>query len=100
MYAHRARLWNKVLGYKPVVPKGDMKWDYVHTHNNKVFAVLSILNYLLATIALGSKWKRRLITLFEEYPHTDKSRMSFPKGWQTSLLWAPDKAEATASMKE
>lgn len=99
MCAHHARLWNKVLGYKPIVPKGDTKWDYVRTHNNKVFAVLSILNYLLATIAPDSKWKCRLITLLEEYPHIDKSRMGFPEGWQISPLWAPSEAGATVATK-
>lgn len=97
MCAHHARLWNKVLGYKPIVPKGDGKWDYVRSRNDKIFVVLSILNYLLATIAPDTKWKCRLIALFDEYPQIDTSRMGFPDAWQASPLWISGKVEAIAS---
>lgn len=99
MCAHHARLWNRVLGYKPIVPKGDTKWNYVRSHNDKMFAVLSILNYLLTTIAPNTKWKCRLSALFEEYPQIDKSRMGFPEGWRISPLWAPSEAGATVPTK-
>lgn len=79
MCAHHARLWNKILGYKPIVPKGDAKWDYIRDHNSKTFAILSILNYLLAYVAPDTKWKNRLAALLDEYPQIDTNRMGFPE---------------------
>lgn len=86
MCAHHARLWNRTLGFKPVVPRGDADWDFVRSHNDKIFAILSILNYLLARIAPDTKWQSRLCALLDEYPQIDVSRMGFPKDWKTSLL--------------
>lgn len=87
MCAHHARLWNKTLGYKPIVPKGDEAWDYVRVNNDKVFAILSILNYLLVRIAPDTKWKIRLAALLDEYPQIDTSRMGFPVDWQSDSPW-------------
>ena len=85
--AHHARLWNKTLGYKPIAPKGETNWDCVRTRNDKVFAILCILNYLLGQIAPDTKWINRLIALLDEYPQIDTSQMGFPEDWQSNPLW-------------
>lgn len=100
MCAHHARLWNKVLGYKPVVPKGAETWDYVRAHNYKVFAMLSILNYLLVRIAPETKWKRRLVVLLGEYPQIDVGRMGFPENWESDPLWNENADGACGDTKE
>lgn len=85
--AHHARLWNKVIGFKPSVPKNDPAWAYVKEHNDRMYAVLTILNYLLSRIAPQTRWKARLNGLFESYPQIDKARMGFPEGWEDADLW-------------
>lgn len=97
MCAHHARLWNKTLGYKPIVPKSDEAWNYVRVHNNKTFAILSILNYLLVRIAPDTKWKSRLVALLDEYPRIDTSRMGFPADWQSDPLWSNNSDQASGS---
>lgn len=59
-----------------------------------MYAVLTILNYLVARIAPQSQWKSRLCALFDDYPQIDKRRMGFPDGWESTGLW---KGEAKAS---
>lgn len=100
MCAHHARLWNKTLGYKPIVPKSDEAWNYVRVHNNKTFAILSILNYLLVRIAPDTKWKSRLVALLDEYPRIDTSRMGFPADWQSDPLWSNNSDQAPGSNGE
>lgn len=100
MCAHHARLWNKTLGYKPIVPKNDDAWSYVRFHNNKTFAILSILNYLLIRIAPDTRWKNRLVALLDEYPQIDTNRMGFPTDWQSDPLWSIDADEALGNDKK
>lgn len=93
--AHHSRLWNKVLGYRPAVPKSDEKWNNVRVHNDKIYSILSILNYLLVYIAPDTKWRSRLVALFDEYPGIDKHHMGFPEGWQSEEIWSLRKEGAT-----
>ena len=85
--AHHARLWNRTLGFKPKVPAKDERWDCVRKHNDKLYAVLTILHFLLGTIAPQSRWNARLFDLIEEYPVVNLARMGFPDGWKDSDLW-------------
>jgi abortive infection bacteriophage resistance protein len=88
--AHHGRLWNRVLGNKPKLPLENKYpgWHIpVKIPNDKVFVVLSILNYLLGIIAPQSRWKSRLLSLLDEYPKVCRSDMGFLDNWQESLLW-------------
>ncbi len=71
MCAHHARLWNRTLGYKPIVPKGDAAWNYVRTHNNKTFAGVGRVNW---TIIQESSSAFPLVFIGEAYiPDTNAS---------------------------
>lgn len=90
--AHHGRLWNRELGVKPFIPrkKDFPKWhEPVAIGQNRVFGILTIMNYLLSIIAPKSKWKSRLFLLLAEYPEISKQRMGFPDNWQDSPLWKP-----------
>ena len=88
--AHHGRLWNRELGYKPYIPK---KQKYPEWHipviipQNRIFGILTILRYLLSTIAPQSKWEMRLLTLLDDYPEIFRRSMGFPDNWKESPLW-------------
>jgi len=88
--AHHGRLWDQVLGYKPLIP---LKGDYPDWHqpvevaNNRIFGVLTICKYCLDRIAPQSRWPKRLQELLAEYPDIPQINMGFPDDWQSCTIW-------------
>ena len=90
MCAHHARLWNRELGYKPLIPRGRKhpQWqEPVLIPNNRIFGILTILKYMLSYIAPQSKWDIRLIDLLDRYPEIPLTPMGFPANWKNCPIW-------------
>ena len=88
--AHHSRLWNKVLGFKPRIPRINKypEWhEPIAIPQDRVFGILTILRYLLTIIAPQSRWESRLIALLDEYPEISRRSMGFPDNWKDSPLW-------------
>jgi abortive infection bacteriophage resistance protein len=80
--AHHSRLWDKLLVTKPEIPrfKHDKSWSIaVQIRNAEVFCISTILSYILEIIAPQSKWKSRLLGLFNEYNDMPLYKLGFPK---------------------
>lgn len=88
--AHHGRLWNRELGFKPYIPQ---RQKYPHWHdpltvpNNRIFAILTILKYLLDKVAPTSQWNRRFRDLLRRYPEIPLAAMGFPLHWETHVIW-------------
>jgi len=90
MCAHHSRLLNRTLAIKPLIPypKHDPSWHVGGTiDNSRVFAVLTLLAYLLDRVAPGSGWKGRVKQLFDEHPGVPDSIVGCPAGWRDHPLW-------------
>jgi abortive infection bacteriophage resistance protein len=88
--AHHSRLWNRELGYKPLLPNERKYPEWyvpVEIKNNRVFGILTILKYLLDKIAPQSKWSSRLISLLNEYGEIPLKSMGFPTSWTANPIW-------------
>ena len=88
--AHHSRLWNRVLGVKPFIPRINKhpQWHVpVQIPQDRIFSILTIFKYLLKIIAPQSKWDTRLMALLDEYPDISQRSMGFPDNWKESLLW-------------
>lgn len=86
--AHHGRLWNRVLGLRPLIPDKDNQWHMpVKIANERMFGILSILQYMLKNIAPQSKWKDRLEVLFNKYPDIPLDQMGFPENWKDCPIW-------------
>ena len=88
--AHHGRLWNRELGYKPMIPKRNKhpEWhEPVDISNNRVFAILTILKYFMNLIAPQSKWTERFEHLLIEYPEIPLLPMGFPTNWRECSIW-------------
>jgi len=89
--AHHGRLWNKSLGFKPMIPRRDDRWHQpVEVTDNRMFGVLTILKYLLDDIAPQSHWTSRLEDLYAEYPLVPKRSMGYPDNWRECPIWAAE----------
>lgn len=86
--AHHGRLWNRELGFKPMVPNKDAKWhEPVAVTNNRIFGVLTILKCMLDDVAPQSGWTDRLLTLLDDYSDLPRDRMGFPDDWRECPIW-------------
>ncbi len=88
--AHHGRLWNRVLGVKPLMPDAANYPDWhqpVRIGNDKMFGVLTICHHCLRQVAPQSAWPRRFSALLCDFPVVPVASMGFPTRWQESPLW-------------
>lgn len=88
---HHSRVWNRVWGVRPVIPKD---WVGFDASNDRTFAVLSVLFYLLDAIDDASRWRMRLERLLEDYHDIDLTKVGFPGAWRDMSPWqGPDEGD-------
>ncbi len=87
--AHHARLWNRVLAIKPVIPyaSNSPDWHNPRTVANDRAFVLTLLNYVLGRIAPQSAWRARLYSLFDRFPEIPLASMDIAPAWRDHVLW-------------
>lgn len=88
--AHHGRIWNRVFGYKPLLPSKNKFPNWYNPtsfFNDRVFVILTIINYLLSFLPFKDLWKESLFKLISEYPEIELKKMGFPPSWKKSPLW-------------
>jgi abortive infection bacteriophage resistance protein len=89
--AHHGRLWNRVMGVKPILPTNRTKYPQWFSPSpipqDKIFGILTILKYLIDKIAPQSQWPQRLKTLLAENPEIPLNFMGFPDNWEEHGVW-------------
>ncbi len=88
--AHHARLWNKKIPLKPVIPVRRQKRFLNHVDdetNKRIYGIVSCMLFLNNKISPKSKFKERLKTLFNDYPKINKLYMGFHNDWEKEPLW-------------
>jgi abortive infection bacteriophage resistance protein len=88
--AHHGRLWNRELGYKPKLPyqrKNPQWYIPLPISNNRVFVILTILNYMIHLIEKDSQWSMKIKKLIFENPMIPIREMGFPIQWQEYSFW-------------
>ncbi len=88
--AHHSRLWNRILPIRPQLPdqRHNPEWySPIEFDNLHIFAVLTLLQYLLRFINSQIGWQAQLENLLAEYPEIPISWMGFPSNWQDSPIW-------------
>jgi abortive infection bacteriophage resistance protein len=88
--AHHARVWNKKIPLKPMIPqrKQNRFLNHIDEETNKrMFGIISCMLHLVNSISAGSHFKNRVKELFDEFPEINKDYMGFIKGWENEPLW-------------
>lgn len=94
--AHHNRLWNRVYGDSPKMPKSTKTLWIAKEQNQKssslsyakrTYILLVILQVLLYTISPNSTWAKRLKKLMEAYPDVPKKQMGMPEEWYMDPFW-------------
>lgn len=86
--AHHGRLWNKVIGTPPAIPKSEIWHEPFEIQGRKIFGTLSVLSYLLKYIAPDTTWHTELISILKTVSKSDRHRMGFDDGWKNSPIWS------------
>jgi abortive infection bacteriophage resistance protein len=91
--AHHGRLWNRTLAKIPQLPPMGTHRDWylpIKFDTRRVFAALTICNYLLDAISpKTSTWPTRIMSLIlRDHPRIPLGGMGFPPRWQEVPLWA------------
>lgn len=87
--AHHARLWNRRF---PVIPKlpQELPLQWIANHHirpMKLYAQLCYLAYMEQSIVPNRQFKKRLLEMLSNKPHTILRAMGFPENWQSEALW-------------
>ncbi len=88
--AHHGRIFDRRFDYQPKIPRLQKypEWHVpVKISRDRVFGILTILNYILQFDAPTSFWKVRLEKLFTDYADISKEVMGIPENWNESPLW-------------
>ncbi|MCK9274657.1 MAG: Abi family protein [Syntrophales bacterium] len=97
--AHHGRLWNRELAIKPLIPKNKNHpaWhDPLTIPNERIFAVLSLLHYMMRCIAPQSSWRQRLLATIEQFEKDIQlGQMGFVDEWQNHAIWRQEEKAPT-----
>ena len=87
--AHHGRLWNRKFPITPLLPSRIRKpWIAdLNISNNKLYAVLCCVAYMLNTIDANNTFASELTSLIYAYPAVSVSAMGFPAAWKSEPLW-------------
>lgn len=88
--AHHVRIWNRILPVAPLFPyeKHDPNWHYPAEISNKyIFAVLTIIRYLLAKIDQENHIYVSMVKLIEDNSEIPIDLMGFPENWREIKYW-------------
>lgn len=87
--AHHARLWNRTLGVRPLMPR--------HTRHTfiplpvagtqRMYFILSIIRYLLNIFEPSNTMPQDLAKLFSSFSSVYPGALGFPNNWQEESLW-------------
>lgn len=88
--AHHARLWNRTLGIRPLMPRRPRHIfiGQPASGTQRMYFVLSVIRYLLNIIDPGNTMPQMLSELFSNYRTVSPSALGFPSsGWEHEPLW-------------
>lgn len=82
---HHSRVWNREWGVCPKIPNA---WGWSAIPNNRTFAVLSMIYYLLGkTSGSAEHWRTELEKLLEEFQDIDPRKIGAAEYWRDAIPW-------------
>lgn len=88
--AHHGRLWNRELPIRPVIPNRKHHPEFYipqDIDNSRIYAVLTLLRYLLSYVDPQNDWQNHLETLLQAYQDIPLPSMGFPTDWKNCPIW-------------
>lgn len=94
--AHHARLWNKQVTVKMMVPNSpaSLKLAMNPASQGRIYNTLAVLGYLMGIVAPGNHWRQQVVELMDSCALADPAAMGFPANWKNQAAWKPPLAPA------
>ncbi len=86
--AHHGRIWNRRL--TPIKIPNNPVYTFLQNkniHNNKLYATISSIEYILKIISPYSTMGNRLKVLMKDCPLAHNKEMGFPENWENETIW-------------
>lgn len=82
-------MWNRTLRIQPLFP-GKTTNVFIDTPvaNNRLYYILTIMQYLLRIVNPATTFALRLSSLINEFPQVDIAAMGFPADWESKSIWS------------
>lgn len=84
--AHHGRVWNRKFTIHPKIPHQN-RADWPHDSRDKLYSLCAMIHILMAVVADGSQWSKRLYELIQGRPSVPLQAMGFPEDWASNSLW-------------
>ena len=87
--AHHSRVWNRRFTIKPKIPY-NTRFPFlknINLHDNKLYAQLCCINYILSIISPNNSFTEKLKELILTCHLVDLKEMGFPANWEKEELW-------------
>lgn len=87
--AHHARLWNRTLGVRPLMPRHPRNTFIAQPQSGtqRMYFVLAIIRYIMNLIEPNNSVLRDIKQLFALYPNIPLRAIGFPDSWEQESLW-------------
>lgn len=81
--AHHARIWNRILAIKPMIPRNEKVWSAMS--NEKIFSILLVIKKLMSMSDEWVEWRENFIKLIDSSKNINLKAMGFPDNWKELL---------------
>jgi abortive infection bacteriophage resistance protein len=87
--AHHSRVWNRRLTVTPTLPTQPptLAQSIHQAAPRQIYNTLTMMAFVMDTVAPQSRWKHRLVALLGENPVRDIAAMGFPVDWLQRPVW-------------
>jgi abortive infection bacteriophage resistance protein len=85
--AHHARLWNKELSIRPVVPRNKNRWPHPALDNKRCYVIFILLHDVMSRISPADPWSETLIAYLSTCSDVQLAGMQVPKAWKILSPW-------------
>jgi abortive infection bacteriophage resistance protein len=88
--AHHARLWNRELSIKPLVPRNEPTWAWAESDSRakkRVYFILYLLRHMTQTDRRCDVWASRVFEFLERLDFWILRSMGVPEDWRAHSLW-------------
>jgi abortive infection bacteriophage resistance protein len=85
--AHHARLWNKELAIRPILPKSRERWPYPSLDNKRCYIIILLSQDMVGKIEPNHPWKNSFAEFLSQRSPMELAGLQAPKNWDSLKPW-------------
>lgn len=85
--AHHARLWNRELAIRPMIPRSPRRWSYPALDNKRCYTIFILLHDVMTRIYPAHRCSETLVAYLSKGNDLQLAGMQVPKAWRMLPPW-------------